>query len=48
MGVNEIALKLGKKGCMVSDGKVAEFVPGYIVEHMEDSVGAGDGLRRDT
>ncbi len=44
MGIKEVALKLGKKGCLVSDGKVKEFVPGYIVEHMEDSVGAGDGF----
>lgn len=44
MGVSEIALKLGKKGCMVSDGKVAEFIPGYTVEKIEDSVGAGDGF----
>ncbi len=44
MGIGEIALKLGKKGCMVSDGNVAEFVKGYIVEHLEDSVGAGDGF----
>ncbi len=44
MGISEIALKLGKKGCQVSDGKVSEFVPGYIVERVEDSVGAGDGF----
>ncbi len=44
MGISEIALKLGKKGCMVSNGKVSEFVPGYIVEHLEDTVGAGDGF----
>lgn len=44
MGVSEIALKLGKKGCMVSDGSVCEFVPGYIVEKLEDTVGAGDGF----
>lgn len=44
MGVSEIALKLGKKGCLVSDGKKREFVPGYIVEKLEDSVGAGDGF----
>lgn len=44
MGVSEIALKLGKKGCMVSDGKGSEFVKGYIVEKLEDTVGAGDGF----
>jgi 2-dehydro-3-deoxygluconokinase len=44
MGVGEIALKLGKKGCMVSDGKVSQFMAGYTVEKVEDSVGAGDGF----
>jgi len=44
MGVSEIALKLGKEGCMVSDGTLKEFVPGYIIEHLEDTVGAGDGF----
>ncbi len=44
MGIGEIALKLGKDGCMVSNGKEKEFVPGYTVEHIEDTVGAGDGF----
>lgn len=44
MGIGEIALKLGKDGCMVSDGKTAEFVKGYKVEKLEDTVGAGDGF----
>lgn len=44
MGVKQIALKMGKKGCLVSDGKHSEFVEGYVVEHIEDSVGAGDGF----
>ncbi|MDP4269993.1 MAG: sugar kinase [Bacteroidota bacterium] len=44
MGIGEIALKLGKKGCMVSDGTVGQFVPGYVVDKIEDSVGAGDGF----
>ncbi len=29
---------------MVSDGQHQEFVPGYVVEQIEDSVGAGDGF----
>lgn len=44
MGGDEIAMKLGKKSCMVSDGKGSQFVPGDTVEKMEDSVGAGDGF----
>ena len=44
MGVKIIALKLGKKGCLISDGKEKHLVEGYLVEKMEDSVGAGDGF----
>ncbi|MDC7224145.1 MAG: sugar kinase, partial [Spirochaetales bacterium] len=44
MGIGEIALKLGKKGCMVSTGKERDFIAGHIVENLEDSVGAGDGF----
>lgn len=44
MGVSEIALKLGKEGCIVSDKATSKFIPGYIVENVEDSVGAGDGF----
>lgn len=44
MGIKEIALKLGKDGCLVSSEGVKEFVPGYIVENLADTVGAGDGF----
>ncbi|QUI25667.1 sugar kinase [Vallitalea pronyensis] len=44
MGPDVIALKLGKKGCMVSNGKESHFVKGYTVQTMEDSIGAGDGF----
>ena len=44
MGVSIIALKLGKKGCLVSDAKERNYVKGYRVEKIEDSVGAGDGF----
>lgn len=44
MGISEIALKLGKEGCIVSDGKSREQIPGYLIEHLEDTVGAGDGF----
>lgn len=44
MGIHQVALKMGKKGCVVSDGQHQEFVPGYVVEQVEDSVGAGDGF----
>ncbi|NJB37856.1 sugar kinase [Croceivirga sp. JEA036] len=44
MGASEIALKMGKEGCMVSDGTEAVFVPGFVVEKIVDTVGAGDGF----
>lgn len=44
MGPKIIALKLGKKGCYVSDGQTGGYAKGYVVEHIEDSVGAGDGF----
>lgn len=44
LGAQEIALKMGKEGCMVSDGTTNEFIPGYVVDRTEDTVGAGDGF----
>lgn len=44
MGPKIIALKLGKKGCFVSNGQTNGYSKGYVVEHIEDSVGAGDGF----
>ncbi|NLY45574.1 MAG: sugar kinase [Tissierella sp.] len=44
LGVGKVAVKLGKKGCFVTDGKENIYVNGYAVEKMEDSVGAGDGF----
>lgn len=44
LGVKIVVLKLGKKGCMISDGTETLMVPGYVVEKMEDSIGAGDGF----
>lgn len=44
LGVGKVAVKLGKEGCYVTDGKEKLYIPGYSVEKMEDSVGAGDGF----
>jgi len=44
MGPKIIALKLGKEGCIVSDGTSKTWVKGYSVDHIEDTVGAGDGF----
>jgi len=44
MGCSTVAVKLGKDGCYVSHKDESHFVPGYKVEKVEDTVGAGDGF----
>lgn len=44
LGAKVVALKLGKDGCMVSDGKDIVTVAGYNAHNFIDSVGAGDGF----
>jgi len=44
MGCSLIALKLGKDGCYLSNGAKAEFVQGFPVKRVVDTVGAGDGF----
>lgn len=44
MGCSQVAIKLGKEGCYVVNGKEAHYVAGFPVERPEDTVGAGDGF----
>lgn len=44
LGNKIVALKLGKKGCFVSNGEIGLEVPGFKVEQAKDTVGAGDGF----
>ena len=44
MGVSVVALKLGKEGCYVQGETKGSFVPGFLVPHPIDTVGAGDGF----
>lgn len=44
LGAKIVALKLGKDGCMVSDGNNSVTVTGYHAHNFIDSVGAGDGF----
>ena len=44
LGPKIIALKLGKEGCIVSDGTIKTWIKGYTVDQIEDTVGAGDGF----
>ncbi|MDH5713740.1 MAG: carbohydrate kinase family protein [Candidatus Bathyarchaeota archaeon] len=43
MGINVVAVKLGKMGCYVTDGKEAHLVAPYKVKVM-DTTGAGDAF----
>ncbi len=44
LGCKIVAVKLGKKGCYVTDSNEKVYVDGYPVERVEDTVGAGDGF----
>ncbi len=44
MGVCTVIIKLGAAGAYCCDGKKRFTVPGYRVEHVVDTVGAGDGF----
>ena len=44
MGVKTVVIKLGEKGAYLSDGTVAEIIPGFTVPKVIDTVGAGDGF----
>jgi 2-dehydro-3-deoxygluconokinase len=44
LGVTEIAVKLGERGCYVSAGKTAEIVPAVPVANPVDTTAAGDSF----
>lgn len=44
MGVKKVIIKIGSKGAYVRDGEEQYIVPGYKVEKVIDTVGAGDGF----
>lgn len=44
MGVETVIVKLGSRGAYIREGKESLTVPGYRVEHVVDTVGAGDGF----
>jgi 2-dehydro-3-deoxygluconokinase len=43
-GCNLVAVKLGKEGCYLKSKEKGIFIPGYKVDRVEDTVGAGDGF----
>ena len=44
LGAKTVIIKLGSKGAFVRDGSESSTVPGYKVEKVVDTVGAGDGF----
>jgi 2-dehydro-3-deoxygluconokinase len=44
LGCSTVALKLGEKGCYIKNKNEAHYINGYVVESLEDTVGAGDGF----
>jgi len=44
LGCSMVAVKLGKEGCYVASKDEEHYIPGYLVERCEDTVGAGDGF----
>ncbi len=43
-GCSTVVVKLGKKGCYAENLKEKAYVEGYLIEKVEDTVGAGDGF----
>lgn len=43
-GAKAVVIKLGPDGAFVNNGKESFYVPAYKVEHVVDTVGAGDGF----
>lgn len=44
LGINQVVVKLGPDGAYARDGADSKIIPGYTVEEVVDTVGAGDGF----
>lgn len=44
LGAKIVVLKMGKDGCIVSEGGEVKEISGFMVDTVVDSVGAGDGF----
>jgi 2-dehydro-3-deoxygluconokinase len=44
LGINEVIIKLGSEGAYVRNGSTSFIQPGFTVEKIVDTVGAGDGF----
>lgn len=43
-GVKNVIVKLGSKGCFIKNNNIAEYVKGFKVDKVVDTVGAGDAF----
>ncbi len=48
LGAKTVVTKCGPKGALISDGKTETMVPGFIIDKVVDTVGAGDGFAAGT
>lgn len=48
LGAKTVVTKCGPKGALISDGKIDTMVPGFIIDKVVDTVGAGDGFAAGT
>lgn len=44
LGINEVIIKLGRRGAYVRSGNSSFYQPGFKIEKVVDTVGAGDGF----
>lgn len=44
LGIDKVVVKMGVDGAYVRDGEKSYRVPGFTIDHVVDTVGAGDGF----
>jgi len=44
LGIKQVVVKLGSEGAYLRDGEKSQTIPGFTVETIVDTVGAGDGF----
>ncbi len=48
LGAKTVVTKCGPTGALISDGKTETMVPGFVIDKVVDTVGAGDGFAAGT
>jgi 2-dehydro-3-deoxygluconokinase len=44
LGAKQVVVKLGPKGAYMREGELSHIIPGFTVQNIVDTVGAGDGF----